>query len=185
MECRHCGLVHGIEVKLKMIIVTVRLVEGHQVPSYYDTVLCSNSRLLHSTVKKIQKKKKKKKKKWQALSPGSEVLTTLNRLSVTRSWNWSTWANGDLGTFIPFLLKWAVYWVVGSKTWGRESKSWGRESKVGGEWKISSIILYKMSPSFAWKKYNEQIMGQGLWSLWQYVASGLCNHLRFPRIVQW
>ena len=140
MECRHCGLVHGIEVKLKMTIVTVRLVEGHQVPSYYDTVLCSNSRLLHSTVKKIQKEKKKKKK-WQALSPGSEVLTTLNRLSVTRSWNWSTWANGDLcwvGTFIPFLLKWAAYWAVGSKTWGRrsiiwgrESKSWGRESKVG------------------------------------------------------
>ena len=93
MECRHCGLVHGIEVKLKMIIVMVRLVEGHQVPSYYDTVLCSNSRLLHSTVKKIQKKKKKK---WQALSPGSEVLTTHNRLPVTRSWNWSTWANGDL-----------------------------------------------------------------------------------------
>ena len=29
-------------------------------------------------------------------SPGSEVLTTLNRLSVTRSWNFgSTWANGD------------------------------------------------------------------------------------------
>ena len=29
------------------------------------------------------------------LSPGSEVLTPLNRLPVTRSWNWSTWANGD------------------------------------------------------------------------------------------
>ena len=57
MECRHCGLVHGIEVKFKMIIVTVRLVEGHQVPSYYDTVLCSNSRLLHSTFKKKKKKK--------------------------------------------------------------------------------------------------------------------------------
>ena len=56
MECRHCGLVYGIEVKLKMIIVTVRLVEGHQVPSYYDTVLCSNSRLLHSTAKKNRKK---------------------------------------------------------------------------------------------------------------------------------
>ena len=54
MECRHCGLVHGIEVKLKMIIVTVKLVEGHQVPSYYDNVLCSNSRLLHSTVKKYK-----------------------------------------------------------------------------------------------------------------------------------
>ena len=56
MECRHCGLVYGIEVKLKMIIVTVRLVEGHQVPSYYDTVLCSNSRLLHSPVEKKKKK---------------------------------------------------------------------------------------------------------------------------------
>ena len=129
MECRHCGLVYGIEVKLKMIIVTVRLVEGHQVPSYYDTVLCSNSRLLHSIVKKI---KIKKKKKWQSLSPGSEVMTTLNRLSVTRSWNWSTWANGDLGTFIPFLLKWAVYGAVGRKTWGRRSIIWGRESKSCG-----------------------------------------------------
>ena len=35
------------------------------------------------------------KKKKADLSPGSEVLTPLNRLPVTRSWNWSTWANGD------------------------------------------------------------------------------------------
>ena len=34
-------------------------------------------------------------KKMADLSPGSEVLTPLNRLPVTRSWNWSTWANGD------------------------------------------------------------------------------------------
>ena len=39
---------------------------------------------------------KKKQKKWQALPPGSKVLTPHNRLSVTRSWNWSTWANGDV-----------------------------------------------------------------------------------------
>ena len=35
-----------------MVIVTVRLVEGHQVPSHYGTALCNNSRLLHSAVKK-------------------------------------------------------------------------------------------------------------------------------------
>ena len=31
LRCHHCGVVEGIEVKLKMVIVTVRLVEGHQV----------------------------------------------------------------------------------------------------------------------------------------------------------
>ena len=36
------------------------------------------------------------KKKMVGESSGSEVLTTLNRLPVTRSWNFgSTWANGD------------------------------------------------------------------------------------------
>ena len=33
--------------------------EQHQVLSYYDTVLYSNSRVLYSTVKKKKKKKKK------------------------------------------------------------------------------------------------------------------------------
>ena len=42
-----------------MVIVRARLVGQHQVISYYDTVLYSNSRVLYSTVKK------KKKKKWQ------------------------------------------------------------------------------------------------------------------------
>ena len=72
-----------------------RLVKWHQVPSYYDTVLCNNSRLLHSTVKK-----KKKKKKWQT------------RHQVPRCWPhstvcqspghgiWSTWANGDIPMYI-------------------------------------------------------------------------------------
>ena len=35
------------------------------------------------------------------LSPGSEGLTPLNPLPVTRSWNWSTWANGDLPHIWP------------------------------------------------------------------------------------
>ena len=33
-----------------MALVRVKVVEQHQVLSYYDTVLCSNSRLLYSTV---------------------------------------------------------------------------------------------------------------------------------------
>ena len=65
-----------------IIIIPILLSQLFPVGFYH----CNNSRLLHSAVKK----------KWQALSPGSEVLTTLNRLSVTRSWNWSTWANGDV-----------------------------------------------------------------------------------------
>ena len=39
------------------------------------------------------------------LSPGSEVLTPLNRLPVTRSWNWSTWANGDFPHHWPDIRK--------------------------------------------------------------------------------
>ena len=35
-----------------MVIVRARLVGQHQVLSYYDTVLYSNSRVLYSTVKK-------------------------------------------------------------------------------------------------------------------------------------
>ena len=90
----HCGLVGGIQVNSKMVIVGVMLVTQHQVPFYYDTVLYSNSRLLYSTVKK--KINKKKLKKMAGSSPGSEVLATLNHLPVTRSWNFrSTWANGD------------------------------------------------------------------------------------------
>ena len=56
----HYRLVYRIEEneKKKMVIVRARLVEQHQVLSYYDTVLYSNSRVLYSTVKK-------KKKKWQ------------------------------------------------------------------------------------------------------------------------
>ena len=37
-----------------MVIVRARLVEQHQVLSYYDTVLYSNSRVLYSAVKKWQ-----------------------------------------------------------------------------------------------------------------------------------
>ena len=81
-------------------IVTVRFVEGHRVPPYYDTALCNNSRLLHSTIKK-----------WQALSSGSDLLSILNHLSVTTSWNiWVDlswwWLNHImLGTFLLFLVK--------------------------------------------------------------------------------
>ena len=46
-------------------------------------------------------------KKMADLSPGSEVLTPLNRLPVTRSWNWSTWANGD------FPHHWPDIWDMG------------------------------------------------------------------------
>ena len=40
-------------------------------------------------------------KKMAGLSPGSKVLTPLNHLPVTGSWNWSTWANGDLPYYWP------------------------------------------------------------------------------------
>ena len=38
-------------------------------------------------------------------SPGSEVQTPLNRLPVTRSCNWSTWADGDLPHYWPDIKK--------------------------------------------------------------------------------
>ena len=81
-----------------MVIVGARLVKWHQVPSYYDTVLCNNSRLLHSTVKK--KKKKKKKKKWQTRH---QVPRCWPHSTVCRSPGhgiWSTWANGDIPMYI-------------------------------------------------------------------------------------
>ena len=73
----------------------MRLVKWHQVPSYYDTVLCNNSRLLHSTVKK-----KKKKKKWQTRH---QVPRCWPHSTVCRSPGhgiWSTWANGDIPMYI-------------------------------------------------------------------------------------
>ena len=79
-----------------MVIVGARLVKWHQVPSYYDTVLCNNSRLLHSTVKK----KKKKKKKWQTRH---QVPRSWPHSTVCRSPGhgiWSTWANGDIPMYI-------------------------------------------------------------------------------------
>ena len=72
----------------------MRLVKWHQVPSYYDTVLCNNSRLLHSTVKK------KKKKKWQTRH---QVPRCWPHSTVCRSPGhgiWSTWANGDIPMYI-------------------------------------------------------------------------------------
>ena len=78
-----------------MVIVGARLVKWHQVPSYYDTVLCNNSRLLHSTVKK-----KKKKKKWQTRH---QVPRCWPHSTVCRSPGhgiWSTWANGDIPMYI-------------------------------------------------------------------------------------
>ena len=76
-----------------MVIVGARLVKWHQVPSYYDTVLCNNSRLLHSTVKK-------KKKKWQTRH---QVPRCWPHSTVCRSPGhgiWSTWANGDIPMYI-------------------------------------------------------------------------------------
>ena len=84
----------SIELGIKMVIVRGRLVKQHQVLSYYDTVPYNNSRLLQSTVMK-------KKEKKADPAPGSEVLTPINRLPVTRSWNWSTWANSDLPHYWP------------------------------------------------------------------------------------
>ena len=37
------------------------------------------------------------------MSPGSELLTALNCLSVTRSGNWATWANCDLPHYWPII----------------------------------------------------------------------------------
>ena len=94
----HCGLVHRIEVKFQNGHSDGEVGGRTSSSSYYDAVLCSKSRLLHSIGKKIKNKNKqnKQKKNMTGYSPGSEVLTTLNRLSVTRSWNFgSTWANGD------------------------------------------------------------------------------------------
>ena len=50
----HYLLVLGLELKYEMVRVRVRLVEQHQVPSYYGTALCKNVMLLHSTVEKLQ-----------------------------------------------------------------------------------------------------------------------------------
>ena len=85
-----------------------------------------------------------------------------------------------------FKVKWADFWGRKSKSWGRMSKTWcrgsivrGRGSNIGGRgrnvMKIPSIILYKISLNFAWKKQlNEQEMGQGHWSLcysWKQLES--------------
>ena len=57
----------------------------HRVSSYYDTVLCKDSGLWCIIQLKMIGE-----------SPGAEVLTTLNLLSVIRLWNFgSTWANAN------------------------------------------------------------------------------------------
>ena len=100
---------------------------------YYDSVLYTNSRLLHSTVKKWKSIKRR-----QVLSPGSEVLTTLNHLSVTRSWNWSTWANGELSKSVQHKRQLGILgWFLrtGTRTRVRASRP-----DCGGWWKCHHSI---------------------------------------------
>ena len=81
----HYRLVDRIEENNKMVIVGLRLVSSQTrllpTMTLYSTMILGYCRIQF--------------KKMAVLSPGSEVLTPLNRLLVTRSWNWSTWANGD------------------------------------------------------------------------------------------
>ena len=71
-----------------------------------------------------------------------------------------------------FKVKWADFWGRKSKSWGRRSKTWCRGSKVRGRggnirgrgrnvMKIPSIILYKISLNFAWKKVKWARNGAG------------------------
>ena len=64
-------------------------------------------------------------------SPGSEVLTTLNRLSVTRSWNFgSTWANGDFSRKCSTQKVICHYWPISqNQNPGESSRSY-----CGGWW---------------------------------------------------
>ena len=88
--CHHCGLVHRIEVKFQNGHCDGEVGGRTSSSSYYDAVLCSKSRLLHSIGNKIKNKNKQtnKQKTWQAThqvprcwphstacrSPGHEIL---------------------------------------------------------------------------------------------------------------
>ena len=48
------------------------------------------------------------------LSPCSKVLTPLNHLPVTSSENWSTWANGDIPHYWPYLSFWFIITGAGA-----------------------------------------------------------------------
>ena len=79
------SFVFTITVLKKMVIMRARVVSSQTrfspTMTLYFTMILGYCK---STVKKMAD-----------MSPGSKVLTPLNRLPVTRLWNWSTWANGD------------------------------------------------------------------------------------------
>ena len=60
-------------------------------------------------------------------------MTTLNRLSVTRSWNWSTWANGDLCWVHTIPAKMSSLLGSGEQNIGQEEHNLGQGEQIMGQ----------------------------------------------------